>query len=65
MGATPQPRHHAHRVGVPIDFQVRNVKRGAEPVSKLRDEIRTVIQKPVKAARDKIREEWGQAKQET
>lgn len=46
-------------------FQVRNVKRGAEPVSKLRDEIRTFIQKPVKVARDKIRDEWGEAEQES
>jgi hypothetical protein len=39
-------------------FQVRHVKRGAEPVSKLRDELRRFLEQPVKTARDKIQEMW-------
>lgn len=53
-------------IGVQIDFpaaldeyfQVRNVKRGAEPVSKLREELRRALEKPVKRARKDVRNYW-------
>jgi anti-sigma regulatory factor (Ser/Thr protein kinase) len=59
-------------IGVEIDFpatldeyfQVRNVKRGAEPVSKLREELRKAIEKPVKRARKDIRNYWHHVDQE-
>lgn len=41
-------------------FQVRHVKRGAEPVNKLREEMRSWLQRPVKRARDEIRRHWRQ-----
>lgn len=41
-------------------FQVRHVKRGAEPVSKLRQELRSWLGRPVKNARDEIRRHWRQ-----
>ncbi|WP_460662318.1 ATP-binding protein [Kribbella swartbergensis] len=41
-------------------FQVRHVKRGAEPVSKLRSELREWLERPVKNARDEIRHHWRQ-----
>lgn len=37
-------------------FQVRNVKRGAVPVGKLRAEIRKILDKPVRAARKEIQD---------
>ncbi|MDO8223942.1 ATP-binding protein [Bacillus cabrialesii] len=37
-------------------FQVRNVKRGAVPVGKLRAEIRKKLDKPIRAARKQIQE---------
>ncbi|MFB9246911.1 ATP-binding protein [Sphaerisporangium melleum] len=40
-------------------FQVRNVKRGAVPVDKLREELRKWLDRPVKAARREIRRHWG------
>lgn len=40
-------------------FQVRNVKRGAVPVDKLREELKSWLILPVRAARKKIREHWG------
>lgn len=40
-------------------FQVRNVKRGAVPVMKLREELRTWLDKPVRLARKEIRRHWG------
>lgn len=43
-------------------FQVRHVKRGAEPVSKLRESLREWLARPVKAARKEIRAYWGQVK---
>lgn len=47
-------------------FQVRNVKRGAEPVSKLREELKKVLKNPVLAARKEIRRYWREvAQQET
>lgn len=45
-------------------FQVRNVKRGAEPVNKLREDIRKAIKKPIEAARKEIRRYWGEVEQE-
>jgi Histidine kinase-, DNA gyrase B-, and HSP90-like ATPase len=42
-------------------FQVRNVKRGAEPVSKLREELRTWLSRPIISARKQIRSHWRQA----
>jgi hypothetical protein len=39
-------------------FQVRHVKRGAEPVSKLREELRKSLERPVKMGRKMIREHW-------
>jgi hypothetical protein len=39
-------------------FQVRHVKRGAEPVSKLREELRQFLQRPIRAARKEIRSLW-------
>jgi hypothetical protein len=43
-------------------FQVRHVKRGAEPVSKLRDELRKYLKRPVDQARKEIRAYWGTVK---
>jgi hypothetical protein len=45
-------------------FQVRNVKRGAEPVSKLRERLRNDLEKPIQAARKKIRDYWDEVKKE-
>lgn len=39
-------------------FQVRNVKRGAEPVNKLREELRNNLKKPIEQARKDIRNHW-------
>lgn len=44
-------------------FQVRHVKRGAEPVDKLRQTLRTWLERPVKVARKKVREHWMAVKQ--
>lgn len=41
-------------------FQVRNVKRGAEPVSKLREQMRTWLERPIRNARKEIRTYWRQ-----
>lgn len=41
-------------------FQVRHVKRGAEPVSKLRDQIRKFVEKPIEAARKRVRATWSE-----
>jgi hypothetical protein len=45
-------------------FQVRNVKRGAEPVSKLREQIRKAIKKPIVQARRDIRAYWAEVESE-
>lgn len=58
-------------IGVEIDFpaaldeyfQVRNVKRGAEPVSKLREELRKALDAPIKSARKDIRAYWQEVEQ--
>ncbi|WP_435059406.1 ATP-binding protein [Streptomyces sp. bgisy060] len=39
-------------------FQVRHVKRGAEPVNKLREELRLWLERPVRKARSDIRAYW-------
>lgn len=39
-------------------FQVRHVKRGAEPVSKLREELRKFLKRPIDNARKEIRNLW-------
>ncbi len=44
-------------------FQVRHVKRGAEPVAKLREELRRFLEKPIDEARRQIQEDWDQAEQ--
>ncbi|MER6279770.1 ATP-binding protein [Streptomyces sp900105245] len=41
-------------------FQVRNVKRGAVPVDKLRNDLRTWLERPIKQARKSIRAHWGE-----
>jgi len=41
-------------------FQVRNVKRGAEPVAKLREELRKFLKGPIETARTKIGRHWGE-----
>ncbi|MFF2142240.1 ATP-binding protein [Kitasatospora sp. NPDC058190] len=40
-------------------FQVRHVKRGAEPVSKLREELRQWLVRPVRKARGDIKAFWN------
>ena len=40
-------------------FQVRNVKRGAVPVDKLREDLKNWLIRPVRAARKEIRRHWG------
>jgi hypothetical protein len=45
-------------------FQVRNVKRGAEPVKKLKEEIKHILEKPIKAARNKIQETFEKTQTE-
>ncbi|PFD44781.1 ATP-binding protein [Bacillus cereus] len=46
-------------------FQVRNVKRGAVPVGKLRKEIRKILDKPIRAARKEISELFAKTSTET
>lgn len=41
-------------------FQVRNVKRGAAPVMKLREELRKWLVRPVTQARKQVRQHWGE-----
>jgi hypothetical protein len=41
-------------------FQVRHVKRGAEPVDKLRQEIRRFLAKPIEVARKRINDDWSE-----
>lgn len=40
-------------------FQVRYIKRGAEPIPSLRDQIREVISKTVNTARNIVQEDWA------
>lgn len=46
-------------------FQVKHIKRGAEPIEKLRQDLRKAIDKPVKKARKDIRDLWQQVRDET
>jgi hypothetical protein len=46
-------------------FQVRNVKRGAAPVYKLREELRKWLERPLPAARREIRRHWGEVEIQT
>jgi Histidine kinase-, DNA gyrase B-, and HSP90-like ATPase len=50
----------------PLDeyFRVRNVKKGAEPDTKLREEIRKEIEKPILAARAEVRSYWEKVRRE-
>ncbi|MFE9788915.1 ATP-binding protein [Nocardia salmonicida] len=43
-------------------FQVRNVKRGAEPVDKLRQDVRKWLDRPINEARLEIRRRWAKTK---
>ncbi len=55
-------RYVAVEVSFPAEldeyFQVRNVKRGAEPVDKLRDDLRKWLRQPVKQALRQVRSLW-------
>ncbi|SDF93855.1 Histidine kinase-, DNA gyrase B-, and HSP90-like ATPase [Pedobacter terrae] len=59
-------RHIAIEVSFPpgLDeyFQVRHIKRGVEPVEKLKKELKEILNKPVKAARKRIRQVWAETK---
>ena len=39
-------------------FQVRHVKKGAEPVDKLRTQLRVSLRRPLEAARKRVRAQW-------
>ena len=53
-------------IGIEVSFpaildeylQVRHVKRGAEPVTKLREELKKFLERPINVARKEIREVW-------
>lgn len=53
-------------IGIEVSFpadldeylQVRHVKRGAEPVTKLREELKKFLKRPIEAARKEIRKVW-------
>lgn len=53
-------------IGVEVSFpatldeylRVRHVKRGAEPVTKLREKLRNFLERPINAARKEIRKIW-------
>ncbi|WP_027356611.1 ATP-binding protein [Desulfofundulus thermocisternus] len=67
-GVKEQDRYIGIEVSFPAEldeyFQVRHVKRGAEPVSKLREELREFLKKPVIVARNKIAETWEKTDRE-
>lgn len=46
-------------------FQVKHIKRGAEPIEKLRQDLRKAIEKPVIIARERIRKLWDEVRSET
>ena len=46
-------------------FQVRHVKRGAEPVAKLREELRKALKRPIEHSRKRIRAYWGEVEAAT
>jgi hypothetical protein len=64
-GVNPVDRYIGIEVSFPATldeyFQVRHVKRGAEPVSKLREELRHWLERPIKTARAEIRRHWRAA----
>ncbi|PHJ58462.1 hypothetical protein VF14_18680 [Nostoc linckia z18] len=53
-------------IGIEVSFpatldeylQVRHVKRGAEPVTKLREELKKFLERPINVARKEIRKVW-------
>ncbi|GAA3917747.1 ATP-binding protein [Microbacterium invictum] len=62
-GVTRGDRYIGIEVSFPAEldefFQVRHVKRGAEPMDKLRDKLRLWLERPVKVARNRIRDHWS------
>lgn len=47
-------------------FQVKHIKRGIEPINKLKNELKKALEKPINNARKKIRKLWNEsAKAET
>lgn len=63
-GVDKVDRYIGIEVSFPADldeyFQVRHVKRGAEPVNKLREQLRTWLERPIKQARSQIRRHWNE-----
>ncbi|MCD5341431.1 ATP-binding protein [Arthrobacter sp. AK04] len=61
-GVTVGDRYIGIEVSFPAEldeyFQVRHVKRGAEPVNKLRDALREWLKRPIRQARREIRHHW-------
>lgn len=61
-GVNKGDRYIGIEVSFPADldeyFQVRHVKRGAEPVRKLRDTLRDWLNRPVRQARKEVRRHW-------
>ena len=57
-------------IGIEVSFpaildeylQVRHVKRGAEPVTKLREELKKTLKRPIEVAREEIRAVWRDTK---
>lgn len=64
QGVKRGDRYIGIEVSFPADldefFQVRHVKRGAEPVSKLREAIRDWLGRPVRLARNEVRKHWDE-----
>jgi len=46
-------------------FQVKHIKRGAEPIEKLRQDLRKAIDKPFRTAIERIRKQWEEIRNET
>ncbi|TJY69468.1 ATP-binding protein [Arthrobacter sp. CAU 1506] len=65
-GVTVGDRYIGIEVSFPAEldeyFQVRHVKRGAEPVSKLRNALREWLKRPVTQARKEIRRHWDEVR---
>ncbi|MGN6398663.1 MAG: ATP-binding protein [Mucilaginibacter sp.] len=45
-------------------FQVKHIKRGIEPVGKLKKMLENLLEKPIISARKRIREVWGETEDE-
>ncbi len=45
-------------------FQVKHVKRGAEPIDKLRKDLRETLKKPIEKARKDVRALWAKTKKQ-